>query len=158
MNVDQIMSRNPATCSPQETLDVAAARMWDRDVGILPVVDAEGRVVAVVTDRDVAMAAYTQDRRLRELQVSVAMSKQLFACRPNDALIEAEEVMRSQQVRRLPVLDGGKLLGVISLNDLAREAEREVGHKGRQVRPDEVSATLAAIGEPRRPVELLPRN
>jgi CBS domain-containing protein len=149
------MNRNVETCRPEDSLALVAGRMWDRDIGCLPVVAADGRVVGIVTDRDICMAGYTQGRPLADIPVSVAMSKQLYFCRPDDALIEAEETMRSHQVRRLPVLDPrGPLAGIISLNDLAREAEREVGRKGRELSAQEVSATLAAVCAPRASVAL----
>lgn len=156
MNVSQIMKRSVETCCPEDSLAVAAEKMWEGDIGSLPVVNAEGTVVGMVTDRDVSMAGYIQGRLLRDIPVSVAMSKEVFSCLPNDGLIEAEETMRSRKVRRLPVLDAGsQLVGIVSLNDLARESEREVGRKGREVSAQEVTATLAAICEPRRPDALI---
>jgi CBS-domain-containing membrane protein len=96
------------------------------------------------------MAGYIQGRPLADIPVSVAMSKELYSCSSSDALIEAEETMRSHQVRRLPVLEpNGSLAGIIALNDLAREAERETGRKGRELSAQEVTATLAAICSPR---------
>jgi len=80
----------------------------------------------------------------------VAMSKEVYSCAPDDSIIEAEETMRSRKVRRLPVLDSStKLVGIVSLNDLAVESARESGRRGREVSGQEVSATLAAICEPR---------
>ena len=151
MNVSQIMKRNVETCHPDESLEVAAGRMWQGDVGGLPVVSSDGTVIGMITDRDVSMAAYTQGRLLRDIPVRVAMSKEVFSCSETDGLINAEETMRAHRVRRLPVVDAtGSLAGIVSLNDLAREAEREAGKKGRAVSAQEVTATLAAIGEPRR--------
>lgn len=150
MNVGQLMNRTVETCRPEDTLAVAAGRMWDHDIGCLPVIEGDGHVVGVITDRDICMAGYTQGRPLTDIPVSVAMSKEMFACRIDDALIEAEETMRSHQIRRLPVVDGnGVLAGIISLNDLAREAEREVGRKARELTAQEISATLAAVCAPR---------
>jgi CBS-domain-containing membrane protein len=84
-----------------------------------------------------------------EIPVSVAMSKEVYSCAPDDSLIEAA---RSRKVRRLPVLDANaQLVGIVSLNDLALESARESGRKGREVSGQEVSATLAAICEPRIP-------
>jgi CBS domain-containing protein len=155
MNVSQIMSRTLESCRSGDNLATAAGKMWDHDIGCLPVVGGNGEVVGMITDRDISMAAYTQGRRLEEILVSTTMSKRVFSCRSENSLIEAEEIMRTQKVRRLPVLDSnGLLCGVVSLNDVAREAEREVGRKGREVSAQEVSATLAAICEPRRPVAL----
>lgn len=84
------------------------------------------------------------------------MSKQVFSCTPDDSLIQAEEVMRARQVRRLPVIDDdGRVVGVISLNDLAREVQRELSRKGREVSAQEVLTMLAATREPRRPPSLV---
>lgn len=150
MNVGQLMNRVVETCRPDDTLATAAGKMWDHDIGCLPVIGADGRVAGIVTDRDVCMAGYIQGRPLAELPVRMAMSKTLYVCRPDDAVIEAEEAMRAHQVRRLPVVDAaGGLVGIVSLNDLAREAERQVGRKGRELTAQEVSATLAAVCAPR---------
>lgn len=156
MDVSNIMSRNVITCRPEETLSQAVGRMWDHDIGCLPVVDASGHVVAVVTDRDACMAAYTQGLPLSAILVSSAMSHGLHACLPSDPLAGAERVMRAHQIRRMPVINGeGHVVGMLSLNDLAREAAREAGRKHRQLTGDEVSATLAAICEPRDSASLL---
>lgn len=155
MRISQIMSRNVETCRPEDTLAVAAGKMWDHDIGCLPVVGANGQLVGMVTDRDISMCSYTQGKPLFEIPVSVAMAKNVFSCRAEDSLIEAEETMRSRQLRRLPVLDSNDgLVGVISLNDLAREAEREAGRKGKEVSAQEVTATLAAVCAPRPTVAL----
>jgi CBS-domain-containing membrane protein len=96
------------------------------------------------------MAALTRGQPLHEIPVSVAMATEVLSCPPDATLIEAEEVMRSGQVRRLPVVDSeGCLVGIVSLNDLALLAEREVGRKNRDLSAQEVSATLAAISAPR---------
>lgn len=150
MRVSQIMSRTVQTCRPEDTLATAAGKMWDHDIGCLPVIDAAGQLVGMITDRDVSMCSYTQGKPLHEIPVSVAMSRGASVCRSDDSLIEAEETMRARQVRRLPVQDAtGAVVGLISLNDLAREAEREVGRKARELRAEEVTSTLAAVCEPR---------
>jgi len=150
MNVEQIMTRNPATCGPEDPCDAAARIMWEQDVGCVPVVDSSNRVVGMITDRDICMAAYTQGRCLRELCVSEAMAKRVLCASPKDSLAKAEETMRDGQIRRMPVTDGGgRLLGILSLNDLAREAIRERGTRRRELGGEEVMTTLAAICEPR---------
>lgn len=150
MNISQLMNRRVETCRPNETLSAAVARMWEGDLGCLAVVGDDGKPVGMLTDRDACMASYTQGRPLHEIAVSVAMSKELYSCAPDDSIIEAEEIMRSRKVRRLPVVDSaGNLVGIVSLNDLALEAARESGRKAREVSGQEVSATLAAICEPR---------
>ena len=154
MKISQIMKSDVEICAPEDNLAAAASRMWDCDIGCLPVLDGEGHVIGMVTDRDVCMAALTRGQRLHEIPVSVAMSKEILSCGPEATLIEAEEIMRSGQVRRLPVIDSTAcLVGLVSLNDLARLAEREIGRKNRDLSAQEVTATLAAICEPRRAEE-----
>lgn len=154
MNVAQIMKADVEICAPDDNLAAAASRMWDADIGCLPVVSADGRVVGMVTDRDICMAALTRGQALHQVPVSVAMSKQILSCSPEAALAAAEEIMRSGQVRRLPVIDSeGSLAGIVSLNDLARlagrEMERKKSEKNRDLSAQEVAATLAAISAPR---------
>jgi CBS-domain-containing membrane protein len=125
--------------------------MWNHDCGCLPVVDEQRRVIGMITDRDVCMAALTQGRRLDEMLVSSAMSWRVVACSPSDSIVSAEERMRMNQVRRLPVVDeGGRLLGVLSLADVAREATREMLLDSKDVVGDHVAATLAAVSRARR--------
>lgn len=150
MKLSEIMKTSVATCSPDETLAVAAERMWQRDVGCLPVVDHQGQVRAMVTDRDICMAAYTQGKPIFAIPVSVAMSRQLVACLPSDTVSGAEQMMREHRVRRLPVIDGhGRLLGIVSLNDLARLARSGKSSRKPMVSAEEVAATFAAVSAPR---------
>lgn len=150
MRVDAIMTKQVNTCSPADTLAEAARLMWDHDCGCLPVCAADDatRVVGMVTDRDICMSTLFAGRPLHELRVADAMSRQLMVCRPEDALIDAENAMRRARIRRLPVVDDqGALVGIISLADLAREAAREDTHPKQEVTETEVGGTLAAICE-----------
>lgn len=144
MRIQDIMSTPVVTCRPTETLDHAARLMWDDDCGALPVVDEEGRITGILTDRDVCMAAYTTGRALREIPVSVAMAREVFSCRPGDSVVAAERLMSAKQIRRLPVLDDDRRpLGMISLGDIARCTVR--GDDGDQ----DVVRSLAEISRPR---------
>jgi CBS domain-containing protein len=125
MKVEQLMTKDPRTCTAEDALSEAARIMWEYDCGCVPVVTGEGsrRIVAVVTDRDVCMAAYTQGRPLWEIPVRAAMSSEAWTCHPDDALKDAVRTMRHRQVRRLPVVDAqGHLLGLLSLTDVALAA------------------------------------
>ncbi|HEY8378174.1 MAG TPA: CBS domain-containing protein [Nannocystis sp.] len=123
--VEELMSRPVYTCTHDETLHTAARRMFERDCGALPVVDHEGRLIGIVTDRDMCMAAYTQRRLLSEIPVSMAMSTRVFTCRPTDTIDTAEHIMRQRRVRRVPVVDADHHpVGMLSLDDLARDAAR----------------------------------
>ena len=146
MKIRDFMTQGVHTVRPDDTLDTAAGRMWAHDCGSLPVVDVSGRVIAMVTDRDVCMAAYTQGKRLSSIRVATAMSRGVVTCYSEDAPIAAERKMREQQVRRLPVMDNrGRLVGIVSLNDIALEAAGDSTETTRDLNPQELTATLAAI-------------
>ena len=149
MNVGPLIQSVKA-CHPDDRLNTAAQIMWENDCSSVPVVDAEGTVVGMVTDRDVCVAAYTQGRPLAALPVSSAMSKTVYTCKPGDSLAAAEEMLRAHKVRRVPVVDAaGHLVGILSLNDIAREAAHERASKKKEARFEEVAGTLATICEPR---------
>jgi len=148
MNIEKVMHQPVVTCSPEDRLDTAAGLMWERDCGALPVVEANGRVIAMITDRDICMAAYTKDLPLKAIPVSSVMSKQLFTCHPEDALSSAEKRMGEKQVRRLPVVDAqGRLVGILTLNDLAREAARFSGARVQDANLALIR-TLTEVGTP----------
>jgi len=119
--------------------------MWNQDCGCAPVCDEDGRVVGMITDRDVCMAAYTQGKALDQLRVGDAMARQVIACSPRDSIQEAEQRMQTARVRRLPVVDDdGRLCGMISLADLARRFDAQSSSPKVQ----EVGRTLASICQP----------
>jgi CBS domain-containing protein len=148
MKVQEIMSTRLETCRPEDTLERAAQIMWDCDCGVVPVVGDDGKVVGMITDRDICMAAYTQGRPLGLMLVSSACSRSLRSCAPDDPIEEAEAIMAAAQVRRLPVIDGdGRLCGIVSLADFAHRVRPGNG-KPDGLSLDRVAATLAAISQP----------
>jgi CBS domain-containing protein len=150
MRVDEVMTREVKVCTPDDTLNEAARLMWDHACGCLPVLDDVQRVIGFLTDRDVAMAAYTQGKSLRELKVSMAMSTDVAVCRLGDLLESAEKTMQARQVRRLPVLGfDGRLVGIVTLSDIAREAEQRKGGRSKDLSPNVIGHTLAAVGHVR---------
>lgn len=149
MNVSTVMTGQVRACRPDDTLEAAARIMWDHDCGCVPVVH-EGRVVGMLTDRDVCMAAYLRGARLGELRVRDSMSKTLHTCSPDDPVDAAEKIMGDHKVHRLAVVDAdGALRGVLSLNDIARGYRAK--RKGAGVAATDIAATLAAICERRVP-------
>jgi CBS domain-containing protein len=150
MRVDEICTRDVKTCGPDTNLADAAWTMWEADCGILPVVDAEGKVTGVVTDRDIAMATATKYRPAREIAVREVTADRLFTCSLRDDVKEALETMRSQKIRRLPVVDTeGKARGMLSLNDVAQASRPGWGAKTTEVTYEDLALALKAIGEPR---------
>jgi len=153
--VHDIMRVRVHTCIPQDTLHRAAQIMWEKDCGCLPVVDEVRLVKAVITDRDICMAAFTQGVALPETSVASAMSRTLRVCSPDDTLGAVEDLMREAQIRRVPVVDAdGVLVGMISLGDIARYLRPRS-----QLAPASVAQlleTLATISEPRARASVLP--
>lgn len=149
MKVDKVMNTRPRSVRPHQTLADAVAVMVDRDCGWVPVVDDAGTVVGVLTDRDICLAAHDREKRIDRIAVEGVMRTNIYACRPDDSLLDAEAIMRNRRVRRLPVIDDeGHLVGLISLSDLARRAGMsDEGPKG--LTSVDVARTLAAICEPR---------
>ena len=144
MQIAQLMSRDIHTCHQTDTLDIAARLMWDHDIGALPVVDDLGMLIGIVTDRDACMAAFLQREPLHALRVSLAMSKHVVACRPEDADTVAASLMARHKIRRIPVVDDdGHPVGLVSLNDLAIAAAHHA------IPEREISGTLASICERR---------
>jgi CBS-domain-containing membrane protein len=116
--------------------------MWDHDCGCAPVVDGHGKLVGIVTDRDISMAAYTQGVPLQAIPVERVMSKRVVSCSRTDELETAHRLMRTHEIHRIPVVDTrGRPVGILSLSDVInhwhgdRVAEQAV----------EIAATFSAI-------------
>lgn len=150
MNASELMTKAVESCGANDTLQRVTQIMWEHDCGVVPVVDGENRVIGMITDRDVAIAAYTQGRPLWQIPVSSVMAKQAHGVREEDDLDVVEALMRRVRVRRVPVLDAqGRLKGILSMNDLARHAHHGARRRGDGLRADSIVQTLAAICEPR---------
>ena len=122
MKISEVMTRNPETIGPDETIQEAARKMLDGDTGSLPVDDGQ-RMIGMITDRDIAVRAVA-DGRGPETPVREVMSdRPLFAWEDQD-VEEVALVMGDEQVRRFPVLSRSeRLVGIVSLGDLARSAD-----------------------------------
>lgn len=119
MKVRQVMTPDPVCCRAGDTLEDAARHLWDADCGLVPVVDDELRLIGVVTDRDVLMAAHVRGETLGDIPVSAATTRRVSACKPDDSLAWALSLMRSERVRRLPVIDAdSRVRGIVTLTDL----------------------------------------
>jgi CBS domain-containing protein len=150
MKVRELMCKHVATVQPQQTLDRAARLMQAQACGCVVVVDESSTLLGIVTDRDVCMAALRADKPLSKLAASSAMSTSVHTCRADQSLEEAEQLMAEHRVRRLPVVDAaGKMLGVLSLDDIAREAYRERSKLLPAVKAKSVGNTLGRINRPR---------
>lgn len=147
MRAKDLMTTPVWSCSEQESLARAAQIMWESDCGCLPVTDASSRVIGMITDRDICMAAYTRGTPLGQSTVQSAMSRNVISCAPDDSVGTVEELMRSWQIRRLPVLDQGHLAGMITIGDLVRSTQTSAV-RGTLAAPG-VLKTMASITEKR---------
>jgi CBS domain-containing protein len=117
VRVSEIMTGAAVTDQPGDTLDEAASKMWRQQTGSLLVMDGED-LVGIVTERDVLKAVAT-GVNANETRISEVMTKDLITVGPQTSLREAAKVMADRWIRHLPVMDGGKVVGVVSQRDLA---------------------------------------
>lgn len=149
MRVQDLMSHPAITCHVNDELNVPAKLMWEHDCGAIAVVDDDGKIAGMITDRDICMAAYTQGRSLDQILVNAVMAKHVIAAHADEKLAEVERLMAENQVHRIPIVDDdGKPVGLLSLNDLAIESVQP--HTQMKNAPSKIAHTLAAICRPRR--------
>ena len=155
MEVRELMTTNVAWVRRSDSLSAAAQCMWERDCGAVPVIEDEtGSVVGMLTDRDICMACWTKNRPPCDICVVDAMSQSLYHCLPDDSVEAAERLMRSSQVRRIPVLDRERrLVGILSLADIVTRAHEHHDDvrdgRGYDFAPQQITATLATICQPK---------
>jgi len=153
MKVKDVMTGSPVYCTARTNLGEAAALMWSRDCGILPVVDAERIVIGVVTDRDMFLALATRNRLAGELTVGEVAPAKPFLCDSEDEIHSALDTMSREKVRRLPVVNSeGQLEGVLSMDDLVVHATARPSAGASALSFGEVIQALKKIYETRSPV------
>jgi CBS domain-containing protein len=147
------MTREVGSCGLDTNLAAAARIMWDKDCGSVPVLDHEGRAIGIITDRDICMALTTRNHLASELTVGDVVGGPVKSCAPEDNVGAALKKMQNEQLRRLPVIDGeGKLVGILSLNDVILNSKRGKSKKGAHVSHGEVMDTLKALSQHRAPI------
>lgn len=121
MRVRDIMTQPATTCAPETTIAIAGFLMEDHNCGVLPVVDIRRRLIGVVTDRDLLLAATGTQRNPSLVTVHKAMKAPVITCLPDDDLKSAINTMRAKAVRRLPVVDRDRhVIGLLSIDDVVR--------------------------------------
>lgn len=124
MKTKDRMVKDVCVCRPEDNLAEATATMWEGRCGALPVVNAEGQLISIITDRDICIALGTRNVRASEVRVEDVVPARVFTCEERDDIFQAMRTMVSQNVRRLPVVDeAGKLAGIISIDDLLLHTE-----------------------------------
>ena len=151
MKVQDVMTYDVKTCRAETNLAYAAMRMWRNDCGALPVIADGQKVVGMITDRDICMAAATRHRDPANIRVKEAMSGKVYGCSCETDIHEALKIMQQRQVRRLPIIsaEDGRLQGILSMNDVALKAKTD---RAAELSAEDVENTLRAICT-HRPVE-----
>jgi CBS domain-containing protein len=125
MRIKEVMSHPAVSCRTDMTLDAVVRLMSEYNCGIVPVVDGDGRLAGVLTDRDVCLAALKQNQALNLIPVGEVMARQVFSCRADDVIESAERLMRDQRIHRVLVIDADRRpVGVLSVDDLAQMAAK----------------------------------
>ena len=123
MTVGKILMKKGAavvTTSPKALLSEAAKILTEKRIGLLVVVDSDGAIQGVVSERDVVRAVAEEPKRVAKKKVRELLTKKVVACRPNSAPQEILQTMTTQKFRHMPVVNQGKLLGVISISDVLK--------------------------------------
>ncbi len=120
MKVKDIMSKSVASISPEDTVQKAAQLMKQFDVGSIPVC-CGGKVSGIVTDRDIAVRSIADGKDTKQQKVQEIMSRSLATGTPEMDVHEAARIMSDKQIRRLPIMDGSSIVGIVALGDISVE-------------------------------------
>ena len=125
MKAQDIMTRNPSCVTPDTRVQDAARLMKTEDVGIIPVVESQGskKLVGVITDRDIAIRVVAEGIASSSSTVRDVMTSNITTSAPDDSVKDVMELMGREQVRRIPIVDKGELVGIIAQADIVREAD-----------------------------------
>ena len=126
MQVKEVMSRRIIAISPEETVAVAARLLSQHNIGALPVCGYDGSLKGLVTDRDIVTRCLAAGRDPAKTQVSQVMTARVVTARPDMEVSLASHLMGREQVRRLPIVENGRLCGMVSLGDLAGREETAI--------------------------------
>ncbi len=141
MKLREIMSGPVVRIHPEETVTVAARMLEHNNIGALPVCDNDGRLCGMLTDRDIVIRCLAAGKQPQTTSVREVMTAKIYVGRPDMEVSLAAGLMGREQVRRLPIMENGKLCGMVSLGDLARKEESSIDAGDALV---EISSQLSA--------------
>lgn len=140
MKLSQLMTKDVRTCSPDSSVVEAARIMFDLNCGAVPVVSGQ-RVVGIVTDRDIVLRAVAKGMDVHQTKCRDCMTADVVTAAPDMDAHEAADLMASRQIRRLPVVEDGRLVGIVALGDMATV----------NIHVDEAGQALSSISTPAQP-------
>jgi CBS domain-containing protein len=145
MKARDLMTPDPTTCRPSDDLRSVLEVMREEDCGIVPITEGNGehRVVGVVTDRDIALALGERDEKPSKVRASEVMTTDIVSSEPDADVKDVSRKMQEAQVRRILVVEGSRLLGVVSTADLARASTQS----GRDRVGEEVEKVMEKVSE-----------
>lgn len=127
---DVIRNQGPLiVCRPEDTVQTAAVILHTKYIGAMPVMDENNRLVGMFGERDIVRAFSNRLPKLESMQVSELMARNVITCKPENTVLEAMALMKKHKIRHLPVCDGGKVMGIVSIRDtldlLRQNAEQD---------------------------------
>jgi CBS domain-containing protein len=126
MKVRDIMTTDVATATPETTLEDIATMMRDEDTGAIPVLD-DDELVGIITDRDIVIRCIAEGKDPVETTVEDVLTEGIETIEPESEIEEARDLMSRRQIRRLPVVEDGALIGMLSIGDIAVKSDSDVG-------------------------------
>jgi len=123
MKVSEIMTRDPKTAQLDSTLEEIATLMKDEDVGAIPIVDDDDELVGIVTDRDIIVRCVAEGKEASDTTVEDILTEELATIEPDADVQQAARLMADKQIRRLPVVRDGELIGMVSIGDISVKHE-----------------------------------
>ena len=123
MKVKECMCENVCTCAPDATVSEAAKKMCDHHIGCIPVCDNNNCVVGILTDRDIILRSVACGKDSNSTKISDIMTCNAICCDCNNEITKASNLMGEYQIRRIPVTENGKLVGILTLGDMARNKQ-----------------------------------
>lgn len=145
MRVKEVMTTKLAIVSPENTVSEAAKVMQSHNIGCVPVCNQEQKVLGIITDRDIVVRNIANDGDPKTTLVNTIMTKEVFIGNPMMDIDEAGRIMAQHQIRRLPIVENDRLVGIVAIGDLATRYRYS----------DEAGQVLSEISEPSRPLNML---
>jgi CBS domain-containing protein len=146
MKVLDIMTHTAVCCGPETNVAAAVEMMWNRNCGVLPVVEADGKLVGIVTDRDICIALGTRNQLAGSMPVREVATKTVHTCSPEEEIHVALQTMAENKVHRLPVVDQhGMVQGVLSMDDILVHADMNKWEACCELSSEEVIRSLKRL-------------
>lgn len=124
MKCIDVMTKSPKVCAPTDTVQQAAQLMKSEDVGPIPIAGPDGKLEGIITDRDIVLKVVAEGRDPKTTKLNEVMTTDVVTCAPDGDIEDTLNLMEDHQVRRIPVVEGNRLVGIISQADVATRLEQ----------------------------------